>query len=178
MRPASAEIALQLGADISIRNDGIVLEQSLRPHHHAGNAVAALRGLLGDEGALHWAGIIGAAQSLHRSDLSAFQQQDRRNAGKDGLAVYHDGACAALTEAASELGSVEREVVTQHIKERRIGIGRDIGLTAVDGELHCFSLWLASAGAPPVPWLGWRPMGRVPVLASRTSVLAARTSLA
>ena len=45
---------------------GSRLQQRLRPHHHAGDAVAALRRLLGDEGLLHRAGRLDRAEPLDR----------------------------------------------------------------------------------------------------------------
>jgi hypothetical protein len=48
-------------------------QQGLRAHHHPGDAIAALRRLLLDEGALYRAGLIRRAETFDRGDLTARQ---------------------------------------------------------------------------------------------------------
>ncbi len=50
---------------------------------------------------------------------AAFDRLDRQHAGAHRLAVDMDGAGAALREAAAELRSFEREIVAQHVEQRR-----------------------------------------------------------
>src|SRR3546814_10671908 len=52
MRSAAAEITLQRLLDVAVARIGVFVEQRLRGHDHAVDAVAALRGLLVDEGLL------------------------------------------------------------------------------------------------------------------------------
>ena len=53
---------------------------------------------------------------------------------KTALAVDQHRAGAALAEAAAELGAVERQVVAQHVEQRRVGVGVDLVRCAVDVE--------------------------------------------
>src|SRR5262249_19358252 len=46
---------------------------------------------------------------------------DWRRTGADTLAVDDDRTCAALCETAAELRAIEREVVTQDVKQRCVG---------------------------------------------------------
>ena len=72
MGAAAAQIEFELGADLRFGRFGVPLQQGLRPHHHAGDAVAALRRLLVDEGLLQLAGPLGRAEALDRGDAPAF----------------------------------------------------------------------------------------------------------
>src|SRR5207253_7021412 len=80
-------------------------------------------------------GLLGAAQSLERADPALLEHRDRCQARKDRLAIDHHYAGAALAKPAAELSAVQAEVVAQHIKERRRGIGVDLLHAAVDVEL-------------------------------------------
>ena len=68
VRAAAAQVGLQRRADLGVRRRcGLFSQQRLRPHDHAGDAVAALRGLLFDEGALHRAGLVDACRAPRAS---------------------------------------------------------------------------------------------------------------
>ena len=115
---------------------GIPLQQGLRPHHHAGDTIAALRRLLLDEGALDRRRRLDRSQAFERRDLPALQQHQRRDAGQHRLAVDDHRAGAALAEAAAEFGGVELEIVAQHIEQRRIGIRVDLMVLTIDLQCH------------------------------------------
>ncbi len=142
MRAAAAQIRLHVGADLLLRSDRVVVEQRLRPHHHAGDAVAALRRLLVEKGLLHRARLAAGAEALDRRDRAAVERGDRRQAGEHRLAVDDDGAGAALAEAAAELGAVQLEIVAQHVEQRRRRIDIERMRNTVDqkGELHARGL--------------------------------------
>ena len=148
MGAAAAQIRLQLGADLRIGRLGVFPQQRLRPHHHAGDAVAALRRLLFHEGALDRRRRLDGAEAFQRRHLLALEQQQRRDAGQHRLAVDDHRARAALTEPAAELGGIEFEFVAQHIEQRRIRIGVDPVVLTVDLQCHHgLSRCVASAGA-------------------------------
>ncbi len=69
----------------------------------AGDAVAALHGLLGDEGALQGMRLLRRAEALDRGDVLARRGPQRRVAGGHGLAVDQHVAGAALVGAAAEV---------------------------------------------------------------------------
>ena len=116
MGAAAAKVRFQFGPDLRVGRFVIFLQQRLRPHHHSGNAVTALRRLLFHEGALDRSGRVDRTQAFERRHLLALQQQQRRDAGQHGVAVDDDRTRAALAETAAEFGGIELDIVAQHIK--------------------------------------------------------------
>ena len=145
----------------------VALEQRLRAHHHAGDAVAALRRLLLDEGALHRTR---ACSIVPRPSTVVISRPSSSATGvtheNTALAVDHHRAGAALAEAAAELRAVQLEVVAQHVEQRRLGIGVDLVALAVDVEAYHLRLSeLGLAGAVPIA--GRRIQGRGGLSATR-----------
>jgi hypothetical protein len=64
--------------------------------------IAALRGLLIDEGLLQWMQLVEGAEPLQRGDLVRTEVRDRHHAGAHGRAVDEHRAGAALRTAATE----------------------------------------------------------------------------
>src|SRR5258708_19441244 len=86
VRAAAAKMRLQCTPYFSLGGVRSFLEKGLRPHHHPRDAVAALRSLRLDEGALHRAGLVQRAQALERLDLALLHRPDRRDPGLTSLA--------------------------------------------------------------------------------------------
>src|SRR6478609_5554702 len=78
MGAAAAKMRLQCGADLVIGWLWILLQQGLRPHHHPGDAEAALRRLLFHEGALDRRGRLNGSETLQRRHLLALDEKQRR----------------------------------------------------------------------------------------------------
>src|SRR5215510_4127612 len=121
----------------------IALEQVGRRNDHAVGAVAALRGLLVDEGLLQWMQLVEGAEPLQRGDLVLAELRDRHHAGAHGRAVDEHRAGPALRQAAAELGAVKLEIIAQHVEQRgvRLGVdraGRPVDLQA-DGHARLLS---------------------------------------
>src|SRR4051812_9268694 len=102
---------LQRRANVGFARARLALEERLRAHHHAGNAVAALRRLRLDECLLHRPGLLRRAETFYRADLASLHHRDRRDAGEDRLAVGQHRAGATLSETAAELGGIQAEVL-------------------------------------------------------------------
>src|SRR5262249_29818957 len=119
---AAAEIARQRLAHLRLGRAWVLLQEGARGDDHAGRAVAALRGLLGDEGGLDRIGALGRAQAFDRRDGPRLHGARGRDARPGSAPVDQDGAGAALREAAAEVGPGEPEVVSEHIEERRLRI--------------------------------------------------------
>lgn len=131
MSAATAQMRLELVADHIVGNVLRPVEKRFRPHHHAGNAVAALRRLLFDEGLLKGTGMVGGPKTFQRRNLAVFGQHDRRDAGEDRFPIDDHGASAALAEATAIFGRVEAKFVPQHIEQRGIGGGSDFAESAI-----------------------------------------------
>src|SRR5690349_17489550 len=113
---AAAEAARETLFDLLGGGMGRSIEQRLRGDDHAVGAVAALGGLLGDEGGLEAARLFGRSHPFERGDGTARGFGDWGNTRSYGLAVQEDGAGAALAQAASELGAVQAEAVPQDVE--------------------------------------------------------------
>src|SRR5262245_388673 len=148
MGAAAAEIACERRAHIRLVRLRIAVEQLLGRHDHAVGTVAALRGLLLDEGGLQRMRIRDRAEPFDGGDLARRYRADRGDAGARCLAVDQHGAGAALRQSTAELGAVELEIVAQHVEQRRVGLGRDRAAHAVDFEIdrHTAS---PRSGRPP-----------------------------
>ena len=91
MRAAAAQISRQRFFDLAVAGLGIFIEQSFGGHDHAVDAVAALHGLLIDEGLLDFVHFLGGAQTFESGDGLVLGSADLSNTGADGIAVDDDG---------------------------------------------------------------------------------------
>src|SRR6185312_4012013 len=103
MRAAAAFQARQALADLGVRGLRVLLQQGSRRHDPAIDAIAALRGLLGDPGGLQRMWLLDRAETGQRRDLGLADRRDRRDAGAHRLAIDMHRAGAALAEAATEM---------------------------------------------------------------------------
>src|SRR5437868_131058 len=101
MRAAAAEIVAQRRERLPLGWLWIDREQRLGGHDHAVEAVAALRGLLVDEGLLHDIRLIACAEAFERHDVASGAAADRNHARERSHAVDQDRAGAAFTQAAT-----------------------------------------------------------------------------
>jgi hypothetical protein len=83
MRPAAAQIAVQSLPHLLLSRGATVAQQANRGHHHAGGAIAALGGLLIDEGLLDRMGPA-AARQPHHGDDRAVHGRHRQVTGRAG----------------------------------------------------------------------------------------------
>src|SRR5262245_55377199 len=146
MGAAAAEVAGKSCPDVALARPRIAVDELLGRHDHAVAAVAALRRLLLDEGALQRVRLVDRAEPLERRDLARRDGADRRHAGAYRLAVDQHRAGAALRQAAAILGAVELEIVTQDVEQGRVGLGLDRVAYPVDFEADGHEL--ASPGLP------------------------------
>src|SRR5262245_28673443 len=140
--PAAAEVVLERLPNVSVgRARRPRIEEGRRLHHHAVDAVAALRRLLVDERPLHRRGLPGCSQALQRDHLARAHPGDGERAGPHRFAVDQHGARAALGQPTAVLRTVQGEVVAEDVEER--GVRLDIhlvGLPVDDESDHAPSL--------------------------------------
>src|SRR5262245_40810097 len=171
MRAAAAEMGLEPSLNLGIARLRLFLQQSMRAHHHARDAIAALRGLDFDEGTLDWSRLGRRAEPFQRRDLYLGEERNWRHTGEDRFVIDQDRAGAALAEPAAELRGVEFQLVTQHVKERRARIDVEVVLPVVNVELHFAAF--ALCGCCIVPGLK-RSLGADRTVAARAELRAAR----
>src|SRR5215469_8785587 len=143
---AAADIPIHVDDDLIASRSGILLEQSRGLHDLARLAIAALRDLLGDPSLLQRVVRI-RRQAFDRRDLFAADIRQLHTARADGLSVDVDSTGAALSDAAAEFRAGQLEMLTDHPKQRRIGLCLDTDRFAVDRKryrrhtsLHSLSL--------------------------------------
>src|SRR6185369_781476 len=115
-------------------------------HRDAADAIAALRGLLGEQRFLHRMELAALRQPFHRSDLLSGDRPERRIARGYRLAFDDHEARAALAVAAAEAAADEAEVVAQHVEERRVRPGRHAATLSVDFQFrHASTMWISAS---------------------------------
>src|SRR6266567_9339856 len=111
MSAATAQIGGEAVAHLLLARLRNAVEQLLGAHDHAIDAIAALRRLLLDEGALQRMGFLGGAEAFDRGDVDFADRADRGHARAHRTPADEDRAGAALGKPAAELGAVEPEIV-------------------------------------------------------------------
>ena len=104
-----------------------MVEEGFRCHYEAGRAIAALLGVVVDEGLNDGMLLLaGGAKRFERLDLASDGVDGEDGATVHHFAVDHDGAGSAGATVADALGGSEVEVVAQGIEQGFAGL--DFGL--------------------------------------------------
>ena len=133
MGAAAAEMPVERVDDLGARRLGVAVEQRLGGHDDAGQAVAALAGLLVEEGLLQRMQLVRRAEPLDGGHAAAGDRAGLARAGEDRLAVDQHHAGAALLQPAAVARAHQAEMVAQGLQQRR-------GLRHVDVLARCRSL--------------------------------------
>ena len=134
IRAATADIAAHQLTDFVRRARPAFGDQAGGGTDLAGGAVAALEGVMVDEGLLQRMKRAALRQTLDRRDLRAVLHDRQREARIDPPAIDQNGAGAALAVIAALFGPGQVEVETQRVEKR--GPRRDVQFVrhAVDME--------------------------------------------
>ena len=124
MAAAATQIAVERAANLGFGRPRIAVEQVGRRNDHAAGAVAALHGLLVDEGLLQW-----MSWSRVPSPSSVVISLGLRCA----IGITQERTAAPLmrprrrriAQRQTEFRAIELEIVTQHVKQLRIRLGLD-----------------------------------------------------
>ena len=111
----------------------------------AGGAVAALEGVVLEEGGLDGAEVVAVGEAFDGGDLGSVGYGGEGEATVDAAAVDEDGAGSALAVVAAFFAAGEIEVFAQGVEQRGAGVEgvSDVGF-AVDLEGHdpwCGERW-------------------------------------
>jgi len=134
MGAATAEVVFELVADRRFGRVRRARQQGGGRHDHAVQAIAALGGLFGNEGGLDRVQHPIGFQPLQRHDSAVPDATDRDHAGARRDAVDQNRARAALAQAATELRTIQRQIVAQHVKQRRAASNTDVEDPPVDAQ--------------------------------------------
>src|SRR5438309_4530869 len=111
MGAAATEIVGERNPDLGFARVLGLRQEGGRLHDHAVDAVAALCGLLVDEGLLHAMHLLALGQAFERDDLLFRADRAERDLARaHGLAVDMHRAGAALAETAAETRAVQAEI--------------------------------------------------------------------
>src|SRR5205085_11009373 len=100
---AAAQIALEAVADFRLGGAGIIGEELLGGHDHAGRAVSALESVLVPERFLYGIELAVVGQTFDGEHFAAIGLHGENSAALDGLSVEHDGAGAAYGRFAPDV---------------------------------------------------------------------------
>src|SRR2546430_548299 len=114
----------------------MLIDKNLAVQHRPADAKAALDCLLIDESLLYGMQLGRGPQPLDCGDRTARRVRDRRRARANRLAIHQHGTRAALRETASELWSIQLQIIGQHIQQRGILVYLDVVGVAVDHEVY------------------------------------------
>src|SRR5262245_20482963 len=134
MGTAAAEVAVERRLHLVAGRRGILPQQRRRAHQDAGNAVAALHRLLGDEGLLERMRPLRAPQPLQRGDVLVRHRPQRHVAGTHCAIANDDVAGAAFARAAAKMRPGKSEFTAQDIQQRTVRIGVDGRVDAIQPE--------------------------------------------
>src|SRR2546425_1106051 len=178
---AAAEVAGEGLPHLLLVRSGRPREEGARGHDHAGRAIAALRGLLGDEGGLERIGAVRGAEALDGDHVLTHHRARGGDARADRAPTHEHRAGAALGETAAEMSARQPQVIAQDVEEGNVRIIRlDLPASAVDPQRelrHACPPWAGHAipearsrgcvaeTLPRVP--GGRQGDRLPLLRSR-----------
>src|SRR6266536_2003476 len=121
MRAAAAEPRRHRLLDLVLGGMPVPLQEGGGGHDHPVRAVAALRGLVVDEGFLDGVRLLDRAEPLERGDRLGRSGHGRRDARANRPVAEVDGAGPTLGEAAAEARPIQVELVAQDVQERRVG---------------------------------------------------------
>src|SRR5258708_32715795 len=130
---AAADVAGHGFVNISVGGLGIFFQQDGCTHDLSGLAVAALRNVDFDPGALHRVGVVGG-EALSGCDMLAFDAGQRRDTGADGATVEMDSAGAAECHAAAEFCPGQTKRIANDPQQRRGGIVIHGNRFSIQGE--------------------------------------------
>jgi hypothetical protein len=114
-------------------------EERIGVDNHPRRAVAALEGVVIEEGFLDWVQVPLPAQTLDGQHVLSGNLLDRRYARPHGLVVHDYGTRSAQGGATAELCTGEPEVITQHPEQHAV---------VVDGQLHRLAIQREGNASP------------------------------
>src|SRR5262245_4672320 len=119
-------------SDLCVRRRGIAVEQSGRPHNDARQAVAALPRLFLDEGLLQRVESRATPKSFYCRDGPGLHGRHGGVAGLNAASIEQNSAASTHTLSATEPRTLQFEVVSQDVDERRVRVRCDGASCTVD----------------------------------------------
>jgi len=112
----------------------VPVEQGFGRDDHPGYAEAALDHILINESLLHGVKVLGSSEPFERRDLTPTDVLNRKLARVNCPPIDQHLACPALTQATTQLGALQAQIVAEHIDQGRLRLYPDVVLTTIDPE--------------------------------------------
>src|SRR5262245_7046081 len=128
----ATKMDVELRSDLCVRRRGIAVEQSGRSHNDAGQAVAALPRLFFNEGLLQRVAYRATPNSFYCRDTPGFHGRDGGVAGLNAASIQQNSAASTHALAATEPRTLQFEVISQDVDERRVCVRCDGASCTVD----------------------------------------------
>ena len=143
---ADVVVLLEPLADLFTAGIGILFQQGVSGHDEAGAAETALNAAEAGPGQLQRMGIVGRADALDSGDLGiVLDVLHLLDAGADQLAVEDDGAGAAQTDVAADLGAGEAYPAQDFSQRILFRIAENETFGAVDGQSNSSDVHVLSS---------------------------------
>src|SRR5262249_54775236 len=132
---AAAEVAGDGPADVVLAGLGVLVQEGIAGHQHAGRTVSALQPVLGHEAFLQGMELAVLLEPFHRHELLAPGLDGEQRARLHRPPIHQDRAGAAVGGVAADVGAGQPEHVAQHVHEQEARL--DVGLVrlTVDRKL-------------------------------------------
>src|SRR6185312_3428707 len=140
VRATATQVWFQLRTDLCVARVRVLQQERMRAHHHAGDAVAALRSLLIHESTLQRTWVVNGPEAFESRDLFSRELRDWSDAGESRHSVDDHRAGPALSDPAPELGGVKLQVLAQNVQQRCVRVSVHTVQLAVYFELHADSV--------------------------------------
>src|ERR1700722_6143037 len=150
---AATEVSAHVFAYVAVIAGIALVDAGDRRQDLPRRAVAALEGVLVDEGLLHGMQLaVRLGEALDGRDWPPPRRRRQRQAGEHAAVAEQHRAGAALPVIAALLHPREAEVLAQRIEQRRARVGRDALVAPIDVERH-------GEGCAGIRWCGARGLG-------------------
>jgi hypothetical protein len=133
---AAAQIAGDSPTNVALGWLGILLQECVRRHQHAGSTEPALQTMLLFEAFLQRVKLPFLEESLDRKKVRSIRLDGKHRARLDCLAVKDDGASAAVAGVAANVRACQTECFADEMNEEKPGFDIGFPMLAIDFDAY------------------------------------------
>jgi hypothetical protein len=131
---AAAEIAVDGFPDLAVGRAGMMLQQVMRAHDHAGGAEAALQPVLLPEPLLDGVQLVAVGEAFHRGDFAAVGLHRQYGTGLDRASVQQHGAGAAQRGLTADVGAGKPGDFAQEVHQQQTRLHGGALIYSIDAD--------------------------------------------
>ena len=133
---AAADIAIKRFANLAIARVGIVPQQIMRAHNHAGSTEAALQAVLLPESLLNRMQLVTTGQTFYRCDLATICLNRQYGTGLHRPAIHQHRARATQRSLTTDMRTGESRIFAQEMDEQQPRLNRSAALRSIYGDCN------------------------------------------